>query len=93
MGFIDTLRRFAPTKQVVNAFPHHRAHLPFVRIQLAPDRFHRAEPRDDSVLFGQRDLFAGDGFGFWASLPSVVSLDLGRSMKAPPRARDSCLGF
>jgi len=55
MGFTDTLRRFTPTKQVVNAFPHHRAHVPFVRIQLAPDRFHRAEPRDDSVLFGQRD--------------------------------------
>jgi len=38
-----------------NAFPHHLAHVPFTRIQLAPDRFHRAEFRDDSVLVGQRD--------------------------------------
>jgi hypothetical protein len=38
---------------VAHAFPHHRAHVPFVHIQL-PDRFHRAEFRDDSVLVGQR---------------------------------------
>jgi len=55
MGFTDTLRRFSPTKQAANAFPHRRAHVPFVRIQLAPDRFHRAESCDDFLLIGQRD--------------------------------------
>lgn len=55
----------------VSASPGPRAVCPH---PASPDRFHRAESRDDSVLVGQRDSFAGDGFGFWASLPSVVTL-------------------
>lgn len=54
MGFACTLRRFAPTygRIRVSASPGPRAVYPH---PASPDRFHRAEFRDDSVLVGQRD--------------------------------------
>jgi len=73
----------------VSASPGPRAVCPHPAL---PDRFHRADPV--TILFWLVSVIAaGDGFGFWASLPSVVPFDSGPPVNGRTLAQGSYLGF
>jgi len=79
-------------KLAAHAFPHYRAHVPFVSHPALPDRFHRAEFRDVSVLVGQRN--SQPEMGSASGLGSRLWSALGESRLIPsPASSIPTLGF